>query len=60
MPANQPPPEITSELPYRPHLGAHRQYMRDIILGVNDGLVSIFLLVVGVAVSYTHLTLPTN
>ncbi|MFQ5947504.1 MAG: VIT1/CCC1 transporter family protein [Acidimicrobiia bacterium] len=34
--------------PYRPHQGPHRQYIRDIILGVNDGLVSIFLLVVGV------------
>lgn len=34
--------------PYRPHIGATRQYMRDIVLGVNDGLVSIFLLVVGV------------
>lgn len=30
------------------HLGAHRQYWRDIILGVNDGLVSTFLLVAGV------------
>jgi VIT1/CCC1 family predicted Fe2+/Mn2+ transporter len=34
--------------PYRPHIGPSRQYMRDIVLGVNDGLVSIFLLVVGV------------
>ncbi|HIE22535.1 MAG TPA: hypothetical protein EYP73_08065, partial [Acidimicrobiia bacterium] len=33
---------------YVPHLGETRQYWRDIILGVNDGLVSIFLLVVGV------------
>eukprot|EP00934_Nitzschia_sp_Nitz4_P000079 Nitzschia sp. Nitz4//scaffold55_size114948//91737//92576//NITZ4_003920-RA/size114948-processed-gene-0.81-mRNA-1//-1//CDS//3329554587//79//frame0 len=31
------------------HLGAHRQYWRDIILGVNDGLISTFLLVAGVA-----------
>ena len=31
------------------HLGKHRQYWRDIILGVNDGLVSSFLLVTGVA-----------
>jgi VIT1/CCC1 family predicted Fe2+/Mn2+ transporter len=30
------------------HLGKHRQYWRDIILGVNDGLVSMFLLVAGV------------
>jgi VIT1/CCC1 family predicted Fe2+/Mn2+ transporter len=37
-----PPPD------YEPHIGASRQYMRDIILGVNDGLVSTFLLVSGV------------
>jgi vacuolar iron transporter family protein len=30
------------------HLGQHRQYWRDIMLGVNDGLVSTFLLVAGV------------
>jgi len=30
---------------YQPHIGASRQYMRDIMLGVNDGLVSTFLLV---------------
>lgn len=35
-------------VPYEPHIGETRQYWRDIILGVNDGLVSIFLLVVGV------------
>jgi len=33
---------------YTPHIGESRQYWRDIILGLNDGLVSIFLLVVGV------------
>lgn len=33
---------------YEPHIGESRQYWRDIILGVNDGLVSIFLLVIGV------------
>lgn len=33
---------------YVPHIGVTRQYWRDIILGVNDGLVSMFLLVVGV------------
>lgn len=38
----------SAEVPYRPHIGPTRQYLRDIILGVNDGLVSIFLLVVGV------------
>ena len=33
---------------YEPHVGETRQYWRDIILGVNDGLVSVFLLVAGV------------
>ena len=33
---------------YIPHIGQSRQYWRDIVLGVNDGLVSVFLLVVGV------------
>lgn len=36
------------DTPYQPHIGETRQYWRDMILGVNDGLVSIFLLVVGV------------
>mmetsp|Transcript_376 Transcript_376/g.628 ORF Transcript_376/g.628 Transcript_376/m.628 type:complete len:256 (+) Transcript_376:117-884(+) len=31
------------------HLGKERQYWRDIILGVNDGLISTFLLVSGVS-----------
>ena len=39
-----PPPLASSE-----HLGGSRQYWRDMILGVNDGLVSTFLLVAGVA-----------
>jgi predicted membrane protein (TIGR00267 family) len=34
--------------PYEEHIGASRQYVRDIILGVNDGLISTFLLVSGV------------
>lgn len=34
-----------SEFPYDPHVGTSRQYWRDIILGVNDGLVSMILLV---------------
>ena len=33
---------------YEDHLGKSRQYLRDVILGVNDGLVSTFLLVAGV------------
>jgi len=43
-------PDATSEsgVPYEPHVGITRQYWRDIILGVNDGLVSVFLLVSGV------------
>ncbi|MGI9584827.1 MAG: VIT1/CCC1 transporter family protein [Acidimicrobiia bacterium] len=42
--------EKTADLPegYEPHIGGSRQYMRDVILGVNDGLVSTFLLVSGV------------
>ncbi len=36
------------EHPYEPHVGATRQYWRDAVLGVNDGLVSVFLLVTGV------------
>lgn len=43
-------PETRPDTPaYEPHIGQTRQYWRDIILGVNDGLVSMFLLVVGVA-----------
>jgi len=39
--------EHPSRPPYRPHVGENRPYLRDVILGVNDGLVSIFLLVAG-------------
>lgn len=46
--ADPPPQEIQSTRPpYRPHVGESRPYLRDMILGVNDGLVSIFLLVAG-------------
>ena len=38
----------TEHAPYDPHVGETRQYWRDIILGVNDGLVSMVLLVAGV------------
>ncbi len=38
----------TGSVPYEPHIGESRQYWRDIILGVNDGLVSMFLLIAGV------------
>lgn len=40
--------EDTEPPVYEPHVGETRQYWRDIILGVNDGLVSVFLLVAGV------------
>lgn len=36
------------DIPYEPHVGVSRQYWRDIVLGVNDGLVSMLLLVAGV------------
>lgn len=39
--------QLPEAVPYEPHVGESRPYMRDIILGVNDGLVSIFLLVAG-------------
>jgi VIT1/CCC1 family predicted Fe2+/Mn2+ transporter len=41
-------PSYKSSPSYTQHLGRNRQYLRDIILGVNDGLVSRFLLVAGV------------
>ncbi|MGH8946330.1 MAG: VIT1/CCC1 transporter family protein [Acidimicrobiia bacterium] len=40
--------EEGATLEYQPHIGETRQYWRDMILGVNDGLVSMFLLVVAV------------
>ena len=43
-----PEPAYKSSPSYTQHLGRNRQYLRDIILGVNDGLVSMFLLVAGV------------
>jgi VIT1/CCC1 family predicted Fe2+/Mn2+ transporter len=39
---------MTETPPYEAHVGETRQYWRDMILGVNDGLVSMFLLVAGV------------
>lgn len=41
-------PAATEIPPYVEHIGITRQYWRDIILGVNDGLVSMLLLVAGV------------
>lgn len=47
-PTDQSTPQERAQIPsYRPHLGQRRPYLRDIILGLNDGLVSIFLLVAG-------------
>lgn len=40
--------EAEPVIPYEPHVGTTRQYWRDIVLGVNDGLVSMLLLVAGV------------
>jgi len=42
------PPTDLGSPPYRPHVGEGSQYLRDFILGVNDGLISTFLLIVGV------------
>jgi len=39
-------------VPYKPH--NKLQYMRDLILGINDGLVSVFLLVVGMVAGGSH------
>ena len=42
-------PDVQDDIPpYEEHIGDSRQYWRDIILGVNDGLVSMVLLVAGV------------
>ena len=48
MSATQLPDHTEDAVPYEEHIGGSRQYLRDIILGVNDGLVSILLLVAGV------------
>ena len=45
---SSPAPSENDRHDYEPHIGSSRQYMRDVILGVNDGLVSTFLLVSGV------------
>lgn len=42
-------PDYLTRPCFTQHLGKHRQYWRDMILGVNDGLVSTFLLVAGVS-----------
>ena len=41
-------PSYKSSPSYTQHLGRNRPYLRDMILGVNDGLVSMLLLVAGV------------
>lgn len=40
---------VGSTAPLSEHLGSGRQYWRDAILGVNDGIISIFLIVAGVS-----------
>jgi VIT1/CCC1 family predicted Fe2+/Mn2+ transporter len=42
------PPSDYEQHPYRPHQGEGSQYLRDFILGVNDGLISTYLLIVTV------------
>lgn len=42
-------PDVKEHGAFSGHLGKQRQYWRDIILGINDGLVSTFLLVLGVS-----------
>ena len=42
------PPSDAASFPYQPHAGEGSQYLRDFILGVNDGLISTFLVVVGI------------
>jgi len=41
------PPRDASLYPYKPHQGEGAQYLRDFILGTNDGLLSTLLIVVG-------------
>lgn len=45
---NQPTSQSESHPAHEDHLVKSRQYYRDMVLGVNDGLVSTFLLVAGV------------
>ena len=41
--------KVKDQISRTEHLGKHRQYWRDMILGINDGLISTFLLVAGVS-----------
>ena len=57
--------EATPAVPYVEHIGMTRQYWRDIILGINDGLVSMLLLVAGVGLfevwcAFRRPTLPNS
>jgi VIT1/CCC1 family predicted Fe2+/Mn2+ transporter len=56
-PHDVPPYTDTTDEVLLPHLGKNRQYWRDMILGVNDGLISTFLLVVGVSGGH-HVLFP--
>lgn len=42
------PPAGSEQRVYKPHQGEGSQYLRDFILGVNDGIISTFLVVVGI------------
>ncbi len=42
------PPAGFEQHVYKPHQGEGSQYLRDFILGVNDGIISTFLVVVGI------------
>jgi VIT family len=49
QPVSQLPQSQSQESqPQQQHLGSSRQYWRDIILGINDGIISTFLLISGV------------
>jgi len=47
-PDSKTPINPTQKPPYREHAGEGSQYIRDFILGVNDGLISTLLLVFGI------------
>lgn len=51
------PPAGSENRPYRQHQGEGSQYLRDFILGVNDGIISTFLLVVGLVAGGSGVTL---
>lgn len=50
------PPAGSENHVYRQHQGEGSQYLRDFILGVNDGIISTFLVVVGLVASGANVT----